>query len=68
MFANDGDDDADDEFLQRINKKLRSVAERRQEESSALIGNENQSSKADIEKEISRKEFLYFIYLNTQIQ
>ena len=60
MFVDDGDDDADDEFLLRINKKLTSVAESRQEESSALIGNENQSVKADIEKEISRKEFLCF--------
>ena len=26
-----------------------------------MIGNENQSDKADIEKEISRKKFLYFL-------
>ena len=31
MFVNDSDDDADDEFLQRINKKLGNIAERRQE-------------------------------------
>ena len=61
MFVNDGDDDSDDEFLQRINKKLRSIAEQRQDKSSALVGNENQNAKADIGKQISGKEFLYFL-------